>query len=64
MACDMYCSEEMCAGFWLGNLRESNDFEDLDVDGRKILKWILKKLVRRVWTGLIWLRIGTSGRLL
>jgi hypothetical protein len=33
------------------------------VDGRMILKWILKKLVRRAWTVLIWLRIGTSGRL-
>jgi hypothetical protein len=51
-------------GVWLGNLRESSDFEDLGVDGRMILKWILKKLVRRAWTGLNWLRIGTSGRLL
>jgi hypothetical protein len=32
-------------GFWLGNLRESRDFEDVGVDGRMILKWILKKLV-------------------
>ena len=55
---------EVCTRFWLGNLKESNDFEDLDVGGRMILKWILKKLVRRVWTGLIWLRTGTSGRLL
>jgi len=51
-------------GFWLGNLRESNDFEDLGVDERMILKWILKKLVRRACPGLIWLRIGTTGRLL
>jgi hypothetical protein len=29
-----------------------------------ILKCVLKKLGRRVWTGLIWLRVGTSGRLL
>jgi hypothetical protein len=36
----------------------------LDRDGRIILEWIIKKQVGRVWTGFIWLRIGTSGRLL
>jgi len=29
------------AGFWWGNLRERGHLEDLGVDGRKILKWIL-----------------------
>jgi hypothetical protein len=29
-----------------------------------ILKWILEKWDRFVWTGLIWLRIETSGELL
>jgi hypothetical protein len=29
-----------------------------------ILKWILKKQDGRVWTGLVWLRIGISGGLL
>jgi hypothetical protein len=33
-------------------------------EGRKILKWILRKYSGRVWTGLVWLRIGTSGWLL
>jgi hypothetical protein len=28
------------------------------------LKWILEKQNEVVWTGLIWLRIGTSGGLL
>jgi len=28
--------------FWLGELRERVQMEDLDVDGRKILKWIFK----------------------
>jgi hypothetical protein len=28
------------------------------------VKWILKNLVGRAWTGVIWQRIGTSGRLL
>jgi hypothetical protein len=32
--------------------------------GKTILKWILVKQDRVVWTGLIWLRIGTSRGLL
>jgi hypothetical protein len=32
--------------------------------GRIILRWILERLDGVVWTGLIWLRIGTSGGLL
>jgi hypothetical protein len=29
--------------------------------GRIILIWILERLDGVVWTGLVWLRIGTSG---
>jgi hypothetical protein len=32
--------------------------------GRIILKWIVEKYDGLVWSGLIWLRIGTSGGLL
>jgi len=28
------------------------------------IQWVLKKLAGGAWAGLIWLRIGTSGRLL
>ena len=28
------------------------------------IQWVLKKLAVCAWAGLIWLRIGTSGRLL
>jgi hypothetical protein len=48
----------------VGSLRETEHLEDLGVDGRIILKWILKKWDGVAWTGLIWLRIGTGGGLL
>jgi hypothetical protein len=35
--------------------------EDLAVDEGMILKYILKKLDERLWTELIWLRIGICG---
>jgi len=28
---------------WWGNLREGDHVEDIDVDGRIILKWIVQK---------------------
>jgi hypothetical protein len=38
--------------------------EDLDVDGKIILEWILGKQSGKLWNGCIWLRIGTSSGLL
>jgi hypothetical protein len=35
-----------------------------NVSGRIILKHVLKRYDGVVWTGFIWLRIGTSGSLL
>jgi len=33
----------MYIGFWLGNLKERENFEDLGLDGRIIIKWVFKK---------------------
>jgi hypothetical protein len=41
--------------------RERGHWGDPDVDGRIILKWILRKLEEVVGTGWSWLRIGTGG---
>ena len=51
----------MLIGFWRGVLRERDHLEDPDIDDSIILKWILKRCDVDVWTGLIWLRIGTGG---
>jgi hypothetical protein len=48
--------------FWKENLKEIN--YGRQAGRRVILKWFLKIGWRRVWTGLIWFRIGASGTLL
>jgi len=45
----------------LGKPHGKNNLGDPGVDGRIILRWIFKKWGVRVWTGSIWLRIGTGG---
>jgi hypothetical protein len=44
--------------------KERDQWEGSDLIGKIILKWILDKYDGVVWTGLTWLRIGTSCGLL
>ena len=49
-------------GFGRKNLRERDHLGNQGIDGRIILRCILRKWEGGAWTGLIWLRIGTGGR--
>jgi hypothetical protein len=51
----------MHAGLWWERHMEGDHWEDQEVGGWIILKWILEEQVGVVWTGLIWLIIGTNG---
>jgi len=48
----------------LENQKGRDHSEDLGVDRKVILEWILMKQGGKLWTGFIRLRIGTSGGLL
>jgi hypothetical protein len=45
---------------WWGNLRESGHFGNPVEDSRIITKLIFMNWEEVVWTGLMWLRIGTG----
>jgi hypothetical protein len=54
----------MSTKFWSENLKVGDYAEDIGVDGRIILDWILGMESGNVWIGFIWLRTRTSGRAL
>jgi hypothetical protein len=54
----------MHIGFLWESQKERDHWENLDVGWRIMLRWILDRSDDVVWTGLIWLRIGTSEVLL
>jgi len=61
----VYKSVEKCIlNIGQKNLKGRDHSENLSVDGRIILEWILEKENWKLWTGFSWLRIGTSNRLL
>jgi hypothetical protein len=53
----------MCTRFWSKNLKGRHHSEDLGVNGSTLIR-ILREIGCDVWTGFIWLRIGTSSGLL
>jgi hypothetical protein len=53
----------MHIGYWWENQKARDHWENLDVGGWTILKWILKRYNGMVWIGLIWLRMETGGGL-
>jgi hypothetical protein len=59
--CSAYGGGERRVQFWWENLRERDHWEDPGIDGRIVLRWILRKLDVGVWTGLSWLRTETGG---
>jgi hypothetical protein len=48
----------------VGKLKGVNHSEDLGIDERVIIVWILEKLGGRMCTGFVWLRTEISGGLL
>jgi hypothetical protein len=50
----LYLNGEVRTGFCWGDLRERDHLEDLSVDGRIILKWILRSEMR----GMDWIDLA------
>jgi hypothetical protein len=61
-ACSTYRGEFRARFRW-GNLKERDHLGDVDIERGIIVKLVLKS-IGIAWTGLNWLRIGTSDRVL
>jgi len=45
----------------VGRTENKNHSEDSGIDGSIIIRCIFRKWYVRLWTGLMWFRIGTDG---
>jgi hypothetical protein len=63
-ACSTHGPDERCIQNFSRKTEGKGHSEDLGVDGRIILEWILEKWGGKMWTECIWLRMGSSGGLL
>ena len=61
--CHVWETGEVHTGFRWGDLRERDQLEDVRLDGRIILKWILETWDGDAWIGLMWLIGRDSERL-
>jgi len=62
LTCSEYGGEERrTQDFYWRNLRERKHLGDPSIGGRIIIRLIFRKWNVGLWTGLIWLRIGTGG---
>jgi hypothetical protein len=50
----------MVTAFWQEKLKERDHSEDLCVNVKIILEWMLDKYGEKLWAGYMWLRIETS----
>jgi len=51
-------------GFGRKKLKGEGHSEDIGLDGKIILEWILEKQGGKLWTRFTWPRVGTTGELL
>jgi hypothetical protein len=56
--------EKIHTEFWWGKLKERDDYQHLGVGGRILLKRIITKYAKRMWSGIMWLTTGTNEGLL
>jgi hypothetical protein len=63
-ACSKHGKRSTDVRFWWGSRKLGNHYEDVHIGGTIIKNGVLEKYDRVVWTGFIWLRIGTSEGLL
>ena len=63
-ACSTYGGEKRRVEDFVGKPEGKDHLEDPGIDGKVILRWLIRKWDRGAWTGFIWLRIETGEGLL